>query len=69
MSYKRLLQLAEIGARQELEKALIDFQMLRIKSECEAVDYDDYDTSLVSVDKASEEYKELAHLIKALESF
>lgn len=69
MSYKRLLHLAEIGAKRELEKALIEFQVLHLKSETSPVDMDVYDNALVAIDKATDEYMELTHLIKALESF
>lgn len=69
MSYKRLLHLAEIGAKRELEKALIDFQVLHLKSESVPVDMDVYDNALVTIDKATDEYRELVNLIKALESF
>lgn len=69
MSYKRLLHLAEIGAKQELEKALIEFQVLHIKSETAPIDIDVYDNAIMTIDKAADEYKELLNLIKALESF
>lgn len=69
MSYRRLLQLAEIGARHELKSALFEFQVLCIKSETEPVACDEWDNARISVNKASGEYDDLNKLIKALESF
>jgi hypothetical protein len=69
VSYKRLLQLAAIGAKRELESALCDFQVLCIKSETEPVDCNEWDNARISVNKASGEYADLNKLIKALESF
>lgn len=69
MSYRRLLKLAEIGAKREYEKAMIELQVLNITSETAPVDMDVYNYTLTKVDKAEEEYRELVNLIKALESF
>jgi hypothetical protein len=69
VSYKRLLHLAEIGAKRELEKALIDFQLMHIESETVPVDVGAYDNAIITIDKAADEYRELTKLIKALESF